>query len=307
MPSTRLLAYCSLLAAVFIWGANFAVVKVAANEWRHFNFTLLAVRFWIAYILYRVISALFPRVFAATPGTSLQFPWKPTVWVALCLACGYGFQTRYLTDGGPIKAAFLTSTTVLWAPLIAWLWKAKPAAATVLGALLAFLGIWMIEGSDVQSNIFLSALAVGAAIAFALEIILVSKFIPLTGVTEWTQRTTLVVAVIMTLLAVVFDLPLWPPPFSGKVALSIVFSAVMATAVALWLQNWSQAQVDGAGLRILDGPRVAILSAMEPVFTVLVSVLLLGQNEVDALGAIGCTLILAGNLVSEVVAARRKP
>ena len=55
MLRLRALAYFALLAAVFIWGVNFVVVKEAVKSWKDQEFTFLAARFWLACIAYGAV------------------------------------------------------------------------------------------------------------------------------------------------------------------------------------------------------------------------------------------------------------
>jgi hypothetical protein len=78
----------------------------------------------------------------------------------------------------------------------------------------------------------------------------------------------------------------------------------------LGLQNWAQAQEINE-VKVIDGPRAAIISTLEPVFTTLAVGLLIllglqGRYPDDpTLPAVGCFLILAGTLISEFAAAKR--
>lgn len=308
----RSLAYFALLAAVFIWGVNFVVVKEATRAWKEQEFTFLAARFWLACFVYgsflifrhRSLTRAFPV------GRPLLFQ---AVVVGSVLAVGYGAQTWYLAQesSGAVSAAFLTSTTVLWAPLLAYLLRQKVHLATVVGAVVAMVGIVCMEW---QTSTWKSGwgnwLALFAAIAFAVEILLVSRFAPKDSSLQWTTVCCLCVALIMTVIAISREDWSWPEGQALPRVFAVVFTGVFATAVALGLQNWAQAQeIDNA--KIIDGPRAAIIATLEPVFTTLAvgALILLGLQgrypDDPTLPAVGCFLILAGTLVSEVAAAKR--
>jgi uncharacterized membrane protein YidH (DUF202 family) len=114
----------------------------------------------------------------------------------------------------------------------------------------------------------------------------------------------------MTVLAILREDWSWTADHAVSRILAVAFTGVFATAVALGLQNWAQAQeVDHQ--KIIDGPRAAIISSLEPVFTtsftLLLALLGLASSELfkTPYAAVGCFLILVGTLVSEFAAARR--
>jgi drug/metabolite transporter (DMT)-like permease len=299
----RALAYFALLLAVFIWGVNFNVVKFAMVSWRGRPFTFLAARFWLATVIYGVVLTVrhksLPKAFSLSKSAAFQ-----AAVVGLVLAAGYGLQTWYLAKGSAVSAAFLTSTTVLWAPLLAGLFGQKFYLSTLTGAFVALIGILIMEVSHMDWGASrMDLIAVLAAVAFAVEILLVSRFAPKDKSIQWTTISCLSVALIMTVLAFFRETWDWSPELTSQRLFAIVFTGVFATAIALGLQNWAQAQEINQK-KIIDGPRAAIISTLEPVFTTLVFVFILRIN-LSAKLAGGCFLILAGTLISELAAAKR--
>ncbi len=308
----RALAYFALLSAVFIWGVNFVVVEGAIGVWKGQEFTFLAARFWLACVVYGVI--LIARHRSLVKAFSLD---RRTVLRALLvgviLAAGYGFQTWYYVErGNAVGAAFLTSTTVVWAPLLAPLFRQRVYTATIIGACLAMVGIVLIEWhsitlSGVSSKTWFAILA---AVAFAIEILLVSRFAPKEKNMQWTTVSCLGVALLMTVIALFKTNGGWQEGQAAPRILTVIFTGTFATAIALGLQNWAQAQ-EIKGAKIIDGPRAAIIAALEPVFTVMAvgTLLFIGLRGADdtysKLSALGCLLILVGTLVSEFAAAKR--
>lgn len=308
----RALAYFALVLAVFIWGINFVIVQNGINAWGERKFTFLAVRFWIACLAYVAVLTL--RFNSLAKAFTLD---RAAIFhaalVGLFLAGGYGFQTWYLADHSAVNAAFLTSTTVLWAPLLAAILRQRVFFTTIVGAVVALAGIALIQLQDFQLwplNL-IHWFAMVAAIFFAVEILLVSRFAPGDKAIQWTAVSCLTVAVLMTILAFLREDWHWSADNAASRILAVVFTGIFATAVALSLQNWAQAQQIEQS-RIIDGPRAAIISSLEPVFTIsyLLLLALLGLASPDLFAkpypAIGCFLILIGTLLSELAAARRE-
>jgi drug/metabolite transporter (DMT)-like permease len=308
----RALAYFALLAAVFIWGVNFVVVKEATKAWSGQEFTFLAARFWLAcfvfgsFLIFRHRSVT--KIFALSRPLLLR-----TALVGGVLAVGYGFQTWYLAQegSGAVSAAFLTSTTVLWAPLLARLFRQKVYPSTLVGAVVAMFGIICMEWHTVTwKSGWGNWLALFAAAAFAIEILLVSRFAPKLQSVQWTTACCFCVAIIMTVTAVSQEGWSWPEGQGDSRIFAVVFTGLFATAIALGLQNWAQAQEINE-VKIIDGPRAAIIATLEPVFTTLAvgALILLGFQgrypDDPILPAVGCFLILVGTLISEFAAAKR--
>lgn len=312
MLRRRALAYFALLAAVFIWGVNFVVVKEATKAWREQEFTFLAARFWLACLVFGAFLIFrhrsITKAFAVSRSRLLQ-----TALVGSVLAIGYALQTWYLAQesSGAVSAAFLTSTTVLWAPLLARLFRQEVSRATVIGAVVAMVGIVCMEWQTATwKSGWGNWLALFAAIAFAVEILLVSRLAPKDQSMHWTTLCCFCVAIIMTVTAATRENWSWPEGQGTPRIFAVIFTGLFATAVALGLQNWAQAQeIDD--VKIVDGPRAAIIGTLEPVFTTLAvgALILLGLQgrypDDPTLPAVGCFLILAGTLVSEFAAAKQ--
>jgi drug/metabolite transporter (DMT)-like permease len=319
MIGKRALAYFALLLAVFIWGVNFLVVKDGIAAWDKQQFSFLAARFWLACIVYALVLLIRYKSPTRAFGLSNFRLVLAAALVGLVLALGYGLQTAYLARKGPVSAAFLTSTTVLWTSIIARFFGKPLYPATKIGVLLAGVGLLLMHWTQLPPQFHsIDLLALGAAIAFAVEILLVSKFAPQDQSMQWTLISCIAVAILMTS----FALPEigsarnenWHVFSAGKI-FAVVFTGIVATFFALFFQNWAQAQKDDEGENIIDGPRVAIISSLEPVFTTiaLISLVLLGTRttndtsyqEIRPFPLLGCSLILIGTLVSEFAAAKR--
>jgi len=310
MVQRRTLAYSALLLAVFIWGISFVVVKEGIKAWEGQEFTFLAARFWLACLVYGIYLTARHGLSKRAFSMSVSMIFRASL-VGLILAVGFILQTWYLVEGSAVRAAFLTSTTVLWAPIIALLLRQRVHLATIFGAAVAMTGVVVLEWKNITLNSDLTNwFALFAAIAFALEILLVSRYVPKEKSLQWTMVSCLSVALSMTILALLREPWHWSAGQTAKRSVAVIFMGIFATGVAIGLQNWAQAQEINS-VRIIDGPRAAIIATLEPVFTTLLAgtLILLGLQMRDQsdliLPAIGCCLILTGTLISEITAAFR--
>ena len=129
----RTLAELLLLLTTFIWGSTFVIVKGALEDASALSF--VAVRFTLAGVLLLVLLArlrIDPK--ALLPATVL----------GVLLFCGYVFQTRGLVYTTPSKSAFITGFSVILVPLILRLRGVRLRSASIIGAVLGLLGIYLL-------------------------------------------------------------------------------------------------------------------------------------------------------------------
>ena len=82
----------------------------------------------------------------------------------------------------------------------------------------------------------------------------------------------------------------YQPPPNGEVWFAVVFTAILATAVAFFFQTWAQARMDAS--------RVAVILTLEVVFAATTAILV-GQETLALKTLIGGALIVAAMVVVE--------
>jgi drug/metabolite transporter (DMT)-like permease len=80
-------------------------------------------------------------------------------------------------------------------------------------------------------------------------------------------------------------------PTGAYAWLTIVVCAVFASALAFFVQAWAQREISPV--------RTSVIMIMEPVFSVLFGILLLGET-LTWRGWLGCALMLAAMLITEI-------
>jgi drug/metabolite transporter (DMT)-like permease len=164
------------------------------------------------------------------------------------------------------------------------------------GAVLAFAGLALLAlpaGMDWRGLMHLNRgdlLTLACAVAFAFHIIFIGRA---------TEKIPFqAIAIVQTAVAAVLmwiALPIAEHPFfvaSGRVVFALVLGAVLATAVAFSVQSWAQ--------QFTSPTNTALIFALEPVFALLTSYVVL-HERLGARAVLGCALILAGVLISEVI------
>jgi len=284
------LAFCSL-----IWGVTFVVVKNALDESSVFLF--LAVRFTIAA---GVMALLQANIIARIEPQEIFAGMR----LAFFMFAGYGFQTAGLQYTTASNSGFVTGSSVVLVPLLlAVFWGRRLTRWIYAGAFAALIGLYFLT-VPAEGLRYLNrgdVLTFVAAGFYAVHIILVS---------EYTQEhSARALSLIQVAGCALMAWPLtgaaaairWQPVrFSGSVGLwvGIGICAVFATAVAFTVQLWAQ-QYTSPG-------HAAILFALEPVFAVITSYLVL-HERLTGRSMQGAGMVVAGIVLAELLGAPTAP
>jgi drug/metabolite transporter (DMT)-like permease len=278
------LMFCSL-----IWGATFVVVKNGLDHASPFVF--LAVRFSIA----AALMALFrPKVIGRIEREELFAGMR----LAFFMFAGYCFQTAGLQYTTATNSGFVTGSSVVLVPvLLGVFWGRSLTRWIYVGALAALIGLYFLtvpaEGLRYlnRGDVFTFV----AAGFYAVHIILVGEYSQ--------EHSVSALSLIQVAGCALMAWPLmgfagaihWQPvrfDWGWPLFLSILICAVCATAVAFTVQLWAQ-QYTSPG-------HAAILFALEPVFAVITSYLML-QERLSARAWKGAALVVSGILLAELL------
>ena len=204
----------------------------------------------------------------------------------LFLGTGYIFQTLGLARTGAAITGFVTGLYVVLTPLIAALFlKDRITRFTWFCVLLATVGLALLSLRGWSVGIG-EALVFVSAIAFAAHIVTLSKWS--FGLDAY--ALTIVQLSICALLtgAISLGQGYESPPDSGVWGV-VIFTAVIATAVAFIVQTWSQAH--------LNSTKVAVILTMEVVFAALFAVAFGGESLTLQVSIGGALVLLAMYLI----------
>ena len=262
-------AVLALIAASFLFGATFVVVKSALDDIPPFGF--IGWRF--------LIGAL---VLAA-----LGLPRGRTIWIhgsicGLALFAGYALQTSGLQYTTASASALITGLYVVITPfLVGVVTRRLPRALVILGAFLAFLGVALLTGVDGFTLGAGEWLTIGCALAFACHIVLLSHYANRHPVIPFTMVQVALTSVLSFVAALFIEGGITFPGRSVWAALAL--TGIGVTAGAFVLQIWAQT--------VVGASTAAVVLAAEPAFGVLAGWVVLGER-LDLLGWIGAFLIL---------------
>ena len=262
-----------------IWGSTFVVVKEALADASPLPF--LGIRFTLAGILLFLVMGR---------GLGERQALGPGFLLGVFLFAGYVCQTTGLLYTTPSKSAFITGFAVILVPFLQALQGFRLRVATIAGALLGLAGIYfLVLPSGLHAVNRGDVLTLFGAVSFAVHIVLVGSY-----TRRFSFRHLVPVQILVVGLLAAAALPLnldfrlhWTAGLIG----ALLLTAVLATGFAFSVQNWAQ--------QFTPPAHTALIFALEPVFAVLTSRLVLGER----LGGkvfMGSALILAGMVVSEI-------
>ena len=277
--SQRAKAELLLVVVTMVWGCTFVVVKSALTLASPLPF--LAVRFTLAGLLLTLV---------LTRGRMDLRALSAGVILGFFLFIGYLFQTWGLVYTTASKSAFITGFGVILVPFIQVFYGFHLRAATALGALLGFAGIYfLVLPSGLDSVNRGDILTLGGAVSFAVHIVLVGGYTRRHSFRRLVPTQVLTVGALAT-LALPFDRQM-RMDWSLWLVAALLVTALLATGFAFSVQNWAQ--------QFTPPAHTALIFALEPVFAALTSRVVLGEH-LGGKVLLGSALILGGMVVSEL-------
>jgi drug/metabolite transporter (DMT)-like permease len=278
----------ALLLVTIFWGAGFPATKIALQTMTPFYH--IGMRFAIASLL---LALLFHKKLKNLHMELI----KPSLVLSSLLFATYAFQTVGIQFTTASKSGFFSGLAVLIVPLFSIFYmKTKLELKTVISVLTATLGLFLLSynGSDFNFNIgdFLTILC---SICYAWQLLFTGTFVQKYDATLIAIVQLFFVSVFGMIFAVILE------PFPSGMSMpsfwSLLFSAVLCTAFAFWMQTTAQ--------KFTPAAHIALIFTMEPVFGALTSYLALGER-LGLRGIIGGVFIVAAMIISELQWNRNK-
>lgn len=273
-------AVVALLLVGFVWGAAFVLMKDAIQQQPYMDF--LATRFTVAALAMVILR---PKISLAFAKGDIAFG----ALIGSILALGYITQTIGLEATTAAMSGFLTGLYVVLTPLLAWLvLREKISMKIALGALLAAVGLGILSGAAESVEFQIGQLwLIACAVMYAVHILLLGKF----GKGRDSYRFAMLQIAAVALVTWAFALlDGYQAPPNASVWFAILFTALLSTVFAFWVQTWAQT--------ILEPSRVALLITSEVVFTALIAVSV-GQEPATLAMVIGGAVMLVAMLLVE--------
>jgi drug/metabolite transporter (DMT)-like permease len=229
----RLIEWLMLIALSILWGGSFFFVEIAIADLPPFTLVLLRVG----------IAALALNLFVQIARVAMPTDWRSwrdfLIMGFLNNAVPFSLIVWGQTQIGGALASILNATTPLFTVVIAHglTRDERLTGGRLAGAILGFVGVTVLIGSDVLHSLGASALAqvgiLGAALSYACAAVFGRRF-RRAGIAPAAAASGQVTASTMILLPVVLAIdPPWTLPLPGATAWgAVVGLALLSTALA---------------------------------------------------------------------------
>jgi drug/metabolite transporter (DMT)-like permease len=263
-----------------VWGWTFVLVKDAVTQYPTLPF--LQIRFGLALIVMAILVRRLPA----------RRELKLGVAVGTVLAAGYLTQTAGLTMTSPGNAGLITGLFVVFTPLLNRIFGARIRWWTWVAIAVSFGGLFMLTGGPTGMGLG-DLLVLACAVLFALHIVLLGRWSP--GMPA-APLAMVQMAACTLLFSAGGTWSLRPP--SGAVWFAIAVTGVFASALAFYIQTWTQA--------FISPNRTALILATEPAWALVAAVVLAGQRF-GAVQAAGAACVLAAIVGHELASVKFEP
>lgn len=273
---TSTLALAALLAMTAAWGSTFFLIKDLLTRLPVTD--MLAVRFGIAGL-----------VLVAVAGKSLRMS-SETLRRGVLLGMLYGIaqllQTVGLAHTAASVSGFLTGLYVVATPVLgAVILRTRISGTTWTAVALATLGLGVLSLNGFSVG-YGELLTVASALVYAGHILAMGRLSRPGTAMSLTLVQVLVIAVLCSVAALPGGIQL---PSGGGDWLRMLYLAVVAGAVTMFLQTWAQAHIEAT--------RAAVIMSMEPVWAATFAVALGGEAPTVRMLVGGVSILSAMYLV----------
>jgi len=263
------------------WGTSYLLMKLGLNGIGPFN--LIALRFGIAFVITFII--FFKRVKKVDSKIIAYNAVLGLILFSVFTALMYGLKTTTVSSAG-----FLTSTTVIFVPILQSLITRKiPTISIIVGVLVIITGIGFLTIKDsvmIESG---SILCLLGAFLYAAHIIITNYFVHKTDALQLGIFQLGFAAVYGLIFSLIFETPTLPSTTAEWVA--VLGLALVCSAFGFVMQPIAQ--------KFTTPERTGLLFALEPVSSTLFGFVFL-QEVLQLQGYIGAMLVLSGIFISGI-------
>lgn len=292
----------ALLFNTLIWGGTFALIKSAFEDISPSLF--LALRFSIATLL------LLPFIFKVLRNVNKQTIIAGSV-LGIFYFTGFAAQSVGLNLTTATKSGFITGTFVVFIPILQLIIEKRiPKWFNVLSVVLVLLGLIMLSsrgenvieflsqlGSDFNLGDFLTLIC---ALLFAFQVVYVDVFTKKYDYLPMVFIQLLITGLGGFLLTGIFSvtgIEIVKFNFTNNIIFALFYTSVFASILATIIQLKFQKNVSPT--------KAGIIFSIEPIFAAIFAYFLLNE-KISNFGLIGCVLIFAGLIISEVLSVKNE-
>jgi drug/metabolite transporter (DMT)-like permease len=292
MPTKFIQANVLMLLAAAIWGFAFVAQRVGMESMGPHLFN--SIRFIIGALVLLPLLFWFTHSSPKETNNETKVPFKYLMLGGLLagvfLFAGASLQQvglQYTTAG---KAGFITGLYIFFVPLIGLFLGQRTGSGTWLGALLALYGLYLLSVREDFTLAYGDALQLLCAIMFAGHVLVIGYLARRMDTIKLSLIQFAVAGMISLFIALLIEPISWDMVVAT--AAPLLYAGIMSTGVAYTLQIIAQQHAHPS--------HAAIILGSEGLFAVLGGWLLLAE-QLSERGLMGCTMMLVGMLVSQLM------
>ncbi len=290
-----LFASLLLTIAAFIWGTAFVAQSTGLEQVG--NFTFLALRSYLAVIFLTPVSLFFyktnkKKVGEGEHGENKSFMSKKLLIGGIL--CGFAltlasFLQQYgIVLSGVGKSGFLTTLYILIVPLLGLLFKKRVKPVMWISIAVAVIGMYFLCVTEAGKINLGDFLLISCAFFFAVQIMIVDRFIKEVDGVRLSLVQFAVVSVLSTILMFILEKP--DSEAIGNIMFSVFYAGIMSSGIAYTLQIVAQKNLN---------PTVAsLLMSLESVFAALAGAFF--GERLTGSEIFGCVLVFAAIILAQL-------
>lgn len=281
-----MLANSLLLITAAIWGLGFVAQVLGMNYLSPFAF--IGARFLLgAASLMPLVVFFYYRNWL--PQSSLRTVLIGSLVLGVILFAAGSLQQVGIVYSNASNAGFITGLYMVLVPLIGLAFRHRPGLNAWLGSVLALVGLFLLSVKADFSMGYGDSLLLIGAVGWALHILAIDHFASRAAPLLLALGQFIVCGVLAVGVSVVWETTTWDQMRAATNVL--IYAGVITVGVAYTLQVIAQERADPT--------HAAIILSLEAVFGAIGGYLFL-QEQLTSRELWGCTLMLAGMLVSQV-------
>jgi drug/metabolite transporter (DMT)-like permease len=285
-----------LLVVTLIWGATFAIVKLALSNVSPMVF--ISIRFSLAAIL------LLP-VFLAKSRNITRTALLGGLFLGFIYFLEFSTQTIGLQYTTATKSGFITGTFILFTPIFQYLFeKKKPGRGNLIGVCFVLAGLTLLSSKGDSVFDIVHELGSGfnigdsftllSAVFYAMYIVyldIVSKKSDYLSLVFFQISTTALLGIISVVLFSATGLENFKFIFGRNLILAFLYTSILATLLTTTLQTKYQ--------KIVTPTKAGIIFSFEPIFAAVFAYYFISER-ISRFSFIGGILIFTGLLATEL-------
>lgn len=254
---------------------------------------LLALRFWVAALVYWLVFALYDRRVLRLERRHL----RPLLVISVSFALAYWLYYLALVRIDASIAHMISAVNPSVVLLLLFLAGRRVRLVSLIRLLLVLLGLYLLVGPGGQVNLVGVLLALGMALFYGAFLFLVEKYLDEVPSLTVTVYLDTFVAVLLSLVYV-FQYGTWQPITLNGWGI-VIFTGLLSTALAHYFFV--------SAVKAIGSGETALINPFETVFTVLWAILFLGDRLSGWQWLGGALILLSAFLIGRQIAVPHAP